>query len=587
MATDSAAERAARRSGAGWSRTFGLLNPLRAVWWLFTNVRFAIILLAVLTGVSLMGVLLPQKPLAVRGDVVLEAGWLDRQNERFGALTDPLDRAGLFDVFHAGWFGGLMAITVVSTGAYVISRFPGIWRAIAKPRKRVPDRYFQMAPSRVDVATGVDPALFERVLRSARYEVERFEEADGTYLFADRFPLAQLGTLLTHVAVIVFILSAVVSRVDAFSSTLFLAEGGTLPVFPVSNPNQIQVELLDSRGTFAADGQPLDYRSDLVIYLRGEEIQRCSSTVNSPCSYNGYRLHQSAYFGFGAALQVRDLANGNAIYHETLALSETSPSPHVVIKDADGRAVFDAGLVLTDVLSGEDFAYAGTLLTLPDGRILTAGLRTPAGGGEPKLAVLEASAAGREPTQLSLREGQTGTSGGLEVSYLALGSIPSSLVEDLPMPDGAAIADTALLQMNNVVYGTARASEGSVGTGLPLSGPPTLTVSGLGPRAAVLREGESVTVADYEYTFLGQREFSGITVRRDRSDYLVWVGAAAIVLGLMITFWVPRRRLWAKITATRILLAGQAASHADFPREMRDMLRRSGADVAEDTGDYD
>jgi hypothetical protein len=38
----------------GWSRSFGLLNPLRAVWWLFTNVRFAVVLLAVLCAVRLL-----------------------------------------------------------------------------------------------------------------------------------------------------------------------------------------------------------------------------------------------------------------------------------------------------------------------------------------------------------------------------------------------------------------------------------------------------------------------------------------------------------------------------------------------------
>jgi len=63
----------------GWSRTFGVLNPLRAVWWLFTNVRFAVVLLIMLCAVSLLGVVLPQKPLSVRGDMVAEARWLGTQ----------------------------------------------------------------------------------------------------------------------------------------------------------------------------------------------------------------------------------------------------------------------------------------------------------------------------------------------------------------------------------------------------------------------------------------------------------------------------------------------------------------------------
>src|SRR3989442_6107539 len=85
----------------GWSRTWGLLNPLRAVWWLFTNVRFAIVLLAIVSVAALLGVVIPQVPLNVRGDVVAEADWLQLQHGRFGFMTDPMDRVGLFDVFHA------------------------------------------------------------------------------------------------------------------------------------------------------------------------------------------------------------------------------------------------------------------------------------------------------------------------------------------------------------------------------------------------------------------------------------------------------------------------------------------------------
>src|SRR5881396_53814 len=87
----------------GWSRTFGVLNPLRAVWWLFTNVRFAVLILAVVCALSLLGVVLPQKPLAVRGDAMLEAQWLDVQEGKFGFLMEPFDEVQLFDVFHARW----------------------------------------------------------------------------------------------------------------------------------------------------------------------------------------------------------------------------------------------------------------------------------------------------------------------------------------------------------------------------------------------------------------------------------------------------------------------------------------------------
>jgi len=571
----------------GWSRTFGLLNPLRAAWWLFTNVRFAIGLLAVLCLISLLGVLIPQKPLAVREDIVAEAGWLNTQEGRFGFLTDPLDFAHLFDVFHARWFGILLALTMISTGAYLLSRLPAVWSGITQPRKRVPERYFEMAPSRFDFAGALDVPRLEAELRKSRYRVERFKEGGATYLFADRFAWAQLGSLLTHAAVIVFIFSAVVSRADAFSSPLFLSEGSTLPVFPVRDSNQMQVELRAAHAQFGGDGRPLDYSSELSIYHRGQEVARCTSTVNSPCAYEGYRFYQSAYFGFGAEVEVRDLASGNVVYRETLVLSDTAASPHVTIRDSAGEVLLDERLVLTDELATGDFTYKGTLVTLPDGRLLAVGLQTAA-DGEERLTVLEPGESG-DLVQASLAVGESTESAGLLVIYRQRAEIPSARVPDLPLPPGvdATATDGTALQMSNVVYGTGTTSEGDAVDVAPAGGEPVLTVSGLKAQPLSLRAGGSAEIGGYKYTFLGQREFAGITVRRDRSDYLVWAGAALIVIGLVATFWVPRRRFWARITATRTALAGQAPAHARYSRELRRLARDAGATPAEETADDD
>jgi cytochrome c biogenesis protein ResB len=566
-------------STRGWSRSFGLLNPLRAAWWLFTNVRFAVVLLTVLCALSLLGVVLPQMPLNVRGDIVAERQWLELQEGRFGFLTSILDRAQLFDVFHARWFAVLLGLTSISTGAYVLSRVPVVLRAITQPRKRVPERYFDMAPDRLNIEGAIDVDRLVTVLRRSRYSVDRSTEPGTTYLFADRFAWAQVGSLLTHVAVIVFILAAVVSKADSFESPLFLSEGATLPVFPVRDADQIQVELRNAEGEFAQNGQPLDYHADLTLYRRGDEVKQCASTVNTPCTYDGYKFYQSAYFGFGAGMEVRDLATGNVLYRETLALTGISRSPHVTIRDPGGMLLLDESLVLTDELDTGDFTYRGTIVDLPDGRLLTVGLQT-AQSGEEHLAVLEPGD-GEGLVRLSLAAGETEASGGLAITYASTAETPSAVVSDLPLPPEVA-ADGLALQLTNVVYGTARTSEGDTVATTRASGPPLLTIGGLTSQALTLRPGESREIGGYRYTFLGQREFAGITVRRDRSDYLVWAGVLLIVLGLMATFWVPRRRFWARITQARASFAGQAPSHAKYTRELRALAQAAGAKLPEE-----
>ncbi len=574
MAVEKALERE-RESSRGWSRSFGLLNPISAVWWLFTSVRFAIALLAALCAASLLGVLLPQTPLPMRGIPAAEAAWLAIQESRFGPLTGPMDWLGLFDLFHTGWFAILIGVTAASTSAYIVSRIPIVWRSITDPRTRVPDSYFETAPQRLEIAGARDLANVEGALRRARYRVERFDEGGATYIFADRFQWAQAASLITHAAVIVLILSAVVSRVDSFSSPLFLSEGATLPVFPVRDSNQMQVELRNVAARFASDGQPLDYHSDLVIYRLGDEVKRCQSTVNSPCGYNGYRFYQSAYFGFGAAVEVRDAASGNVVYRETLALSDSVASPQVTITDGSGRVLLDEVLILTDELTTGELSYRGTLQHLPGDRLMTIGLRTDAESGRERLVVIEAGE-NQNVVRLSLAEGESVRAAGLTVAFARLASVPSAEIPDFPMAGDGGRLDRgqAFLQLKNVVYGTSTASEGTLDAPEE-AGPPTLTLGGLQARAVELTAGESAIVDGLEYTFIGQREFSGITVRRDRSDYLVWIGAALVFIGLIATFWVPRRRLWAKITETRTQLAGQAPTHANYPRELAKLFKET------------
>ena len=305
-----------RRSGS-WSRTLNLINPLRAVWWLVTNVRFAIVLLVLLAMVSLLGVVIPQMPDNVRGDSALESTWLDSQDGRFGFFLSDARRR-LFDTSTALVWANSPRHR--RRRAYVVA-VSGVWRA-SGPRNACPTVSQMRRTASIPSSMDVDRAI---IASRERYKVDRTEEAGTTYLFADRFQIAQLGTLLTHAAIIVFILSAVVRRVDAFEAPLFLAEGEVLPVYAVSNPNQIQVQLRDSYASFNENGVPLDYRSDLTIYDRGEEVLRCSSTVNSPCSYNGFKFYEEAYFGNGAGITVRDAATGNVVFSENYALRATSP----------------------------------------------------------------------------------------------------------------------------------------------------------------------------------------------------------------------------------------------------------------------
>ena len=84
----------------------------------------------------------------------------------------------------------------------------------------------------------------------------------------------------------------------------------------------------------------------------------------------------------------------------------TAPSPQVVVRDEDGKVLFEDSLVLTDSLTSEDLRYVGTIVELSDGRILTMGLLEGDAGAQ--LVVIEA-ASGEAAADRSL-EAPTGKS---------------------------------------------------------------------------------------------------------------------------------------------------------------------------------
>lgn len=102
-----------------------------------------------------------------------------------------------------------------------------------------------------------------------------------------------------------------------------------------------------------------------------------------------------------------------------------------------------------------------------------------------------------------------------------------------------------------------------------------------------LDEGESAVIGDYRYTFLGPREFTGLTVRRDPGASLFWAALGLGIAAMLVTFFVPRRRIWARITAQRTHLAGMAGHGINLRPEFERFSREVKAPDAPPDEDGD
>ena len=63
----------------------------------------------------------------------------------------------------------------------------------------------------------------------------------------------------------------------------------------------------------------------------------------------------------------------------------------------------------------------------------------------------------------------------------------------------------------------------------------------------VVSQGQPARVAGLDFTFVRERQFTGLIVTRDPGAVFVWIGAGLLLIGLALVLFFPSRRAWALI----------------------------------------
>jgi cytochrome c biogenesis protein len=103
-------------------------------------------------------------------------------------------------------------------------------------------------------------------------------------------------------------------------------------------------------------------------------------------------------------------------------------------------------------------------------------------------------------------------------------------------------------------------------------------VEGLEPVALV--RGDEVRPGGTDFTIQLQDfgEFTLLIAKRDPGQGIVWAAFGLLITGLLITFWMPRRRVWARVAADGPVAGGQVAlvmradRYVDVQREFSGVL---------------
>lgn len=563
---------ATRTGTAGDAAGRAAQGPFRLTWQLLTNVKFALFLVGLAAALSMIGVAVPQLPEEMRGNPAAESAWLETQRETFGVLTDPMNRLDMFTVFRSWWFNGLWVLIIVSVTVCTVSRIRPTARSVHRPQREVPNAYFERAHHRAEFSHegGVDAV--EDLLRRRRYNVERVKEEGGaTYLFAERYAWSQYGTFISHLALLMLLVGGFLTVFVGFQRVLPLSEErSAAPVFDEPGSGQIFVEMLDAHRGMDEGGNIVAFESTVEL-RQGEEVVTCEITPNEPCSAFGHTFYQATYFDDLVTLRVES-PDGQLLFDDVVDFSsEVMPAPYVVVRDAAGDVVFEQKMPQLGSFADNDgrlvalsqFDFAGT----GDGEVREVDVGWRNVGGEMELFVFDGTG-----DVVSLAEGTRHTlGGGHELHFMEVAAIPRIRLLDMP---GAIGDDGAVLQLVGWTDGIPTQAWDHVTP----DEEPMLVIHGVDDRPLVFEPGEErETSSGYRYTFGGQVAGAGIDVRRDPGDTFIWIAIGMAMVGLSITFYVPRRRLWARVSDGRTELAGVAERTTRFGRELRMMGAQLGA----------
>jgi cytochrome c biogenesis protein len=198
-------------------------NQVRRAWRRLVSMRTALILLFLLAVASVPGSLLPQRPLnpsKVDSYLLTHGGW-----GRF------LDRLGFFDVFGTPWFAAIYLLLGISLIGCLIPRIRLHARNVRSKPLPAPKHLARLPESDTFTVDG-SPEDVNRELRRAlgrRWRTIVREDTKGSVggwvISAEKGYLRETGNLVFHVALLVSLVAIAAGRLWGYSASVVVVQG--------------------------------------------------------------------------------------------------------------------------------------------------------------------------------------------------------------------------------------------------------------------------------------------------------------------------------------------------------------------------
>lgn len=490
--------------------SLGTVGALRWTWRQLTSMRVALMLLMLLAVVSVPGSVLPQRP---QNPAAVATYLADNPT-----LGPWLDRLGFFDVYASVWFSAVYLLLFVSLVGCILPRTAAHLRGLRTRPPRTPRRLTRF-PAHAEETVDASPQQVVAAARAAltgplralpRFRVDDDAEADGVLtVAAERGHLRETGNLLFHVALIGILVSVATGQLLHYRGQAIVVEGRGF------------ANAVTDYDTFEA-GSAFDPRSLVPFSLTLD-------TFTAEFTADGAAKPRD----FTAAVSVREpeaderdatirvnhpLSVGGA----KIYLQGNGYAPEIEVRDAAGEVAF-AGPV--PFLPEDDRYTSRGVIKVPD--VSTGEQVGLVGYLLPTAEVSEAGARSTYPQPLAPLLVLTVWSG------------------DLGLDDG--------VPQNVYELDSTGMTQSVEGDGTPVT--------------LLVEPGQTVELPDGlgTLTWDGLPRFVALDLRHDPA--LVWIGvsAALALVGLAVSLFTPRRRLWLRVRpdGDRTVVEGAALARGD------------------------
>ncbi|MDY6876299.1 MAG: cytochrome c biogenesis protein ResB [Chloroflexota bacterium] len=273
----------------------------RRIYHFLSRTNVAAVLIAIVLLLAVLGSCLPQLTPTIEADPERLARWEAAVRARYGALTDLLIASEAFRCFRSPVFLVSVTLLALSTLVCTLNRWRAVWRRAFHQPVRCSDVALDGAPytARLTAPMTVDlPHIVRESLKPRDFRVRTTEVATTNHptihLRGDRYRLAPLATLVTHLAVLLLLLGAALSSGYGWREELTIGPGEVIEAGHGSG-----VALCNEGFTITRypDGSVASYEAKVAIIAGGQEVVHDSVLVNEPLHYGPVRLYLQAYAG--------------------------------------------------------------------------------------------------------------------------------------------------------------------------------------------------------------------------------------------------------------------------------------------------